>query len=117
MRYYAARQQKHSGKWHYSYLHDGMIKEVGYCLHDGGHPVKRQAELCYRRYLLDKRLRINTQICDPRVKHQCEVKGCEEMTHGGATVSGTRQFFLCKAHRNREVVDKLLPEFAEMYAT
>lgn len=116
MRNYAARQNKKDGKWFFTYIDSdmpGMIYNAGYCQSDDGHKSKEEAELCYRKFLLDERM-VFVQRIDPKRHFPCEVKGCNENTQGGAFIDSEYTIPLCKEHRVREHVDALLPKFTTL---
>jgi hypothetical protein len=71
--------------------------------HDCGHPTKAEAEECYKRYILDQRLHLDSK--DSSSQHKCQV--CGEWTQNFATVGGWSMFILCDAHNNRAEIEKL----------
>jgi len=104
--YYCARQHATNGKWDYTCRNDGRIWPVGYCAeHRGTHDTAEEAQECYKRYMLDTRLRFDVRLKGH--KRQCEAEGCEEWTQGLASLGGLDAFVLCDEHRDREHVEAL----------
>jgi hypothetical protein len=95
--------------------------------HTDGHATRDEAEECYKKYLIDQRLRLDGHMPDTQKKCQSpahweallemkpherdpEAVLCGEWTQGYATVDGdTHRFYLCDEHRTRECVDLLMP--------
>lgn len=120
MNYYAARQREKTKKWDYTCRNDGQIWPVGYCAgrlvdvmkvpedkrepyHEDGHETAEEAQECYKRYVLDNDLRLDSKMSGQQ--RRCEADGCEEWTQGLATIRGGQMFVLCDEHRNRETVE------------
>lgn len=136
MNSYKARQRKDK-KWDYTCKHDGYVWPVGYCAdfrawteqdeikygknpdaalaesfkhrhHCEGHGTEEEACECFRQFMLDQRLGFRDDIENPEELHRCKAPGCNEMTSGEGSCDYSH-WWLCKSHRNRETVDKLLP--------
>lgn len=80
---------------------------VGYCADNcPGHPTKEGAELHWKQFNFDKKLRVGLGSNEERRK--CQV--CKEWTNGRALMDGVffREFVLCEKHNNSEIVRGLL---------
>lgn len=82
--------------------------------HTGGHETKEEACECYKRYLLDQRVRLDAGETKD-TQHRCEVDGCEAWTQKQASVDH-RTFLLCDDHRNMETLEKLF-NVGEMWSS
>jgi len=71
--------------------------------HDDGHATEEEACECYKRYMLDHKLRLGQKYENQMFR--CRV--CKEFTQGYAGVGPWTMFSLCDAHNNREEVEKL----------
>lgn len=122
MNHYAARQRESDKRWDYTCQNGTRIHPVGYCAgklvdvmeipederepyHEHGHDTPEAARECYKRYMLDSRLRLDGKMSDQ--KRMCEAEGCEEWTQGVARVGPMISFVLCDDHRTRETVETL----------
>jgi hypothetical protein len=85
--------------------------------HTDGHPTEAEAGACYRRYLLDHRLRLDMR-CSGDMQRRCQAPdGCEAWTQTAAEVDNGHTWFLCDAHRNRETVELLMPAVGQAMAS
>ena len=91
--YYAKSVADHSGSFH-----------------SDGHASKEEACICYRKYILDNRLRISVAFA--RAPAKCQI--CREQTYLMATVDATR-FILCDQHRNRKQIEVIMPVIYERF--
>lgn len=103
MNYYKASQRKDTKRWDYTCTNDNRTWPIGYCREDGGHETEQEARDCYKRYLLDNRLRLDGDL--EHTQKKCEFAGCDCWTSRYAEVD-MRMFSLCDEHRTREVVEK-----------
>lgn len=71
--------------------------------HRDGHKTASEAIRCYRNYVLDTQLRLDIKLFETQKK--CGV--CSTWTDGVAEVDHFTRFFLCDAHRVREIVAEL----------
>jgi hypothetical protein len=69
--------------------------------HTCGHETEKEAQECYKQYLLDQELRFG-EIQDAQYK--CRI--CKKWTQKYASFS-TSMWFLCDEHCNREGVDQI----------
>jgi hypothetical protein len=70
--------------------------------HSDGHATAEEAAECYKRYLLDHRLKLNLK--DPNSAHKCEA--CGDLTQFLADLD-SHYWILCERHNNRETVETL----------
>lgn len=114
MNYLAARRRGADGPWHFTCKNDGRVRPVGYCAQGGcDHATPEEAQACYRRYLLDNRLRLDGTT----TAHQrCRAPDCSELTDRFAEID-MQTWPLCDAHRSREVVEQLFPEVGEIWSS
>lgn len=105
MRYYDARQNSETKKWHYTVRQDKFIDAVGYCADDAGHATAKEACACYRGYLVENA----TLGMKMSAKLQCEYPGCEEFTKGLAMYGG-RPVVLCEKHQDKASLEAVVPE-------
>lgn len=73
--------------------------------HTDGHATEEEAQECYKKYILDNKLRLNPEPNNPQQMLRCQI--CKEFTAGYASVGMTGIYYLCKEHCNREGVEKL----------
>ena len=77
---------------------------VGYCAEDcsAGHSTKEGAELHWKQFRFDQRLRVGLESKEEKKK--CQV--CEEWTNGRAWIDDEffKEFVLCEKHNNAEAV-------------
>ena len=147
MNYYGARQKQDTKKWDYTCRNDDRIWPVGYCggwkeynkedvtkrlgegMYDGlvreqnqslpfkskyhtdGHDTKEAACSCYRAYLLDQKTRFGEQ---QNQQKKCEV--CQKWTQKFAETSMDIHY-LCEEHLNKETLEKIFPEVAEIISS
>lgn len=111
MNHYRARQLKDGG-WHFTCMNDGRAWPVGYCAEHEPHATKEEACGCYRKWLLDNRLKLNCR--DNHQQRKC--KECGEWTSSYAMCE-TDIVFLCDKHMNRETFEKIVPVFDEMWSS
>lgn len=134
MNYYEPRQRESDQRWDFTCQNDDHVWPVGYCRpwldveeregdpvitqlliteekralpfkdkhHSNGHETAEEAAQCYRQYLLDQKLRLMGEAGERR---ECNV--CDEMTNLYAEIINGPFLSLCKAHNNRETVEKL----------
>ena len=99
--------QRESGRWDYTCTNSDGSCPVGYCaeVNNGHHETQAEAFACYRRYQIDKRLRLDGSHRDEQ--HPCAV--CSAWTQGYAWLQGDghREWPLCDEHRTRESVEHL----------
>lgn len=137
MNYYKARQRLGDKKFEFTCRNGEQTWPVGYCrkfrsytpseisewhvpveelarhqaneskYHDCGHDTEKEAEDCYRKYILDNRVRYTDDVADPPTMTKCKV--CGKFTSGYAEIDHGEIYSLCKEHRNRETLDKILP--------
>lgn len=81
--------------------------------HTCGHDTQKEAEDCYREYLLDKRLRLKLEHTN--AMHPCVV--CKEWTPLYAEVDTTTTWDLCEKHNTYEEVEKLFKAPAEIWCS
>jgi hypothetical protein len=79
--------------------------------HDCGHDSPKEAEECYKQYLLDQKLH---KGFSNEVQRKCQV--CGEWTQHYIEVD-MRFWELCEKHNNRDEVSKLLPAPCETWAS
>jgi hypothetical protein len=77
--------------------------------HLNGHDTKEEACACYKRYLLDNRLVIDSKLTG---KDSCVV--CGARTEYAALLEGMH-YVLCNVHRNRDEVSNLMPVLLEIF--
>lgn len=134
MNYLCALQRKSNGRWDYSrnsvpcgycrrYVpipEDGKVVPIEIAsaenarmlplignFHVDGHATKEEACECYKRYLLDTRLRLRPEEpADASQQNRYEV--CRKFTACHASVGPYRMFMLCPEHQTREHVASLL---------
>lgn len=70
--------------------------------HTHGHATAEEAQECYRRYLLDQRLRMGLKLSDQQQK----CVECSAWTQGLAMIDGSTHLVLCEQHQAREVVER-----------
>jgi len=111
MNYKGPRQRNDSKRWDYTNKNDGRVYPIGYCgeaanepNNEGHHATEAEACECYKKYLLDTRLKLDGTWTNE--KHLCEVRGCSEWTQHYADVDG-HIFDLCDEHRTRAVIEQL----------
>lgn len=131
MRHYSAKQRARDGRWDYTcgqaptgYCHafdvawpQDLAEPVsGYAearaaaivhrdkYHEDGHATADDACACYKRFLLDNRLRTDGRISDQMRK--CEA--CSAWTDRYAQVGGHQMFVLCDNHCQAATVASLL---------
>lgn len=76
--------------------------------HTNGHEAAAEAGACYRQWELDNDLKLYAKpIEEAKELHRCVADGCGEFTAGLACLGQHRNWYLCDAHRNRDVVEKL----------
>jgi hypothetical protein len=76
--------------------------------HSDGHATEREACDCFRQYELDNELEFRTMPKEQaETLHKCQAPECGEFTAGLASLGQYRHFYLCDAHRNRDVVEAL----------
>lgn len=76
--------------------------------HAHGHATAAEAEACYRQYELDQLLRLEGPPAGAESLHRCKAPECSEFTAGVAFLGNHLRFYLCDAHRTREVVEQLI---------
>lgn len=136
MNYYAARQRENDKKWDYTCMNDGRTWPTGYCSrfleakvgeygytietvtrHNSFkdkygphyHETKKEAEDCYKEYLLDNSLHFwpyqapTEEKPMERREYRCQAPGCESYKTGLADINH-RHFHLCDEHQTREVI-------------
>jgi hypothetical protein len=144
MNYYGPRQRQGDKRWDYTCKNDGHTYPVGYCApfrrwtdeelarfgfsrqmveadekleaghHEGGHATEGEACECYKKYLLDRYLRLG-QV-DANHQNRCEV--CGEFTQLYATIpSEMKHWVLCERHNTREGVEKVFPAPSEIWSS
>jgi hypothetical protein len=116
MNYYAARELKTkdgkpSGIWHFTRMNDGLIWAVGYCAEDEGHTTKEEAQECYRRYILENKVR-QGKLAE---WHSCRV--CGAPSKNFADVDGLELLILCDEHNTKEQIEKLTPHFEKIISS
>ena len=80
--------------------------------HEDGHATADEACDCYRRYLLDEKIRLGGH--HENTQHKCVV--CGEWTEMYADVN--YQFWdLCEKHNNRQEVEKLFESVGECWSS
>lgn len=104
MNYYQARERKDGGGWHFTCRNGSSIWAVGYCATHEPHPTRKEAEECYKSYLLDHRLDLDATM-GGGVHKPCEV--CKELTNKMALIDETAHA-LCDQHRTKEQVSALI---------
>lgn len=72
-----------------------------------GHATAEEARAHQKQYLLDHAT-FQDDSKEPRSLHRCEVDGCREMTDGSASLPGGDTRTLCKKHRNRETLERVV---------
>ncbi len=75
--------------------------------HNTGHATVKEAEECYKEYLLDQCLRLMPSEPD-NATQQFRCRVCNKFTACYAAVGAYRLFVLCPDHQSREEVAKLL---------
>ena len=103
-KYFYARRRT-DGRWEFVCRGAGAEFAVGYCPFHDGHPTEREAQACYRQWILDHKLFLDgrSEGCF------CPCVICGELTDRHAQVSfWTRS--LCDRHRNRARVEQIYPE-------
>lgn len=140
MNYYAARQRQSDQRWDYTIRNNTNISPIGYCEpyrwigeffdkfgltnhymidvirsyehkhHNCGHNTKKEAEECYREYLLDQHLQLNKNYVD--TQHKCVV--CCQWTSLYAEIDMS-SWNLCLGHNNRTEVEKLFSSPTEIW--
>jgi hypothetical protein len=138
MRYYAARQRV-DGKWEFAcgnypvgycagykeltekecFLSEKMLEEENAKIalnkdkyHRCGHDTKEEAQICYKNYLLDNRIRFEPEQKDPSQLFKCRV--CGKFCSGYA-ISEYDLFSLCEEHCNRESLSKIMNPPQELW--
>jgi hypothetical protein len=107
MNYYQAREiskdDKPTGKFHYTRMNDGDIRPVGYCASNcPGHDTPEEAAEHYRQYLID-----NAQYDHKMLNQQKQCQICGQWTDQFATTFQYGLFVLCPEHCNRESLEKV----------
>jgi len=75
--------------------------------HTTGHATEEEACECYKKYLLDTQLELQTEEpANASQQHRCQV--CKKFTACHAQCGAYRLFTLCPEHQTREEVEKLL---------
>jgi hypothetical protein len=139
MNYLKARQRQTDKRWCYTNMNDGEVYAVGYChafhelddslpvteaekekhranahkYHTSGHATEDEACECYKRYLLDNRLRLNRTMNDCQKK--CQI--CDTWTDHYATIGTTQFFILCPEHNTIEIVASLFAAPQEVWSS
>lgn len=121
MNYYGPRQRDVDGRWDYTRTSGDFTFADGYCMgysripdsatspkyHTNGHASPEEACECFKEYELDHFLRF-TDDNPKEPLHPCHAPECKEVTSGFAIVTSCMvNWWLCKEHRTREVVDFL----------
>lgn len=92
-----------TGRWHFTCRNRRLgTWPVGYCAEHEPHDSPTEARQCYRRWLLDRRLRLAGRMSGQA--RPCEV--CGEWTDRFAEVDHGSLWALCDEHRTREVVEE-----------
>jgi hypothetical protein len=79
--------------------------------HDNGHATAEEAVDCHRLYELDHHLEFFADRPNADTAHRCQAQGCATFTSGLADLrGGHKHWWLCEAHRTREVVEALWPK-------
>jgi len=116
--YYAARQRQDNGKWDFTCMNDGRGRPVGYCAEAGGshHDTEEEAQACYRKYLLDTRVRYRShKEGEAGTYEKCKV--CGKLTNGYAEVGHLSIYFLCQEHQTREALEEVYGEVGEIWSS
>jgi len=87
-------------------MNDGKIWAVGYCAEFGGghHDTAEEAVECYRKWMLDNRLRFRPPVENQQGTYRYCAE-CKKLTNGYADVN-LSIIFLCEEHQTKEIVDK-----------
>lgn len=127
-------RQRHDGRWDYAYNNvpwgycraykpipeddsfvpahlakqenEKMVAVLGN-FHADGHATELEACACYKRFLLDTKLRL-MQLEPENASQQNRCQVCKKFTACYATVGPYRMFTLCLDHQTRVEVEKLL---------
>lgn len=113
MNHDAARRKQGDKLWHYTrHNKRSGTYPIGYCAHDcPGHATAEEAREHYKQYLLDNAT-FKDDSAEPEHLHRCEVEGCKTLTDGSVSMPGYGVHrTLCKDHRNRETLEKIINVF------
>lgn len=108
MNYYQAREiikdGKSTGKYHYTYMNDGVVRPAGYCRDEcPGHSTKEKAEEHYRKYMVDTAAITSFEQYSKCV--ECEKLTNTAFCYGPGKMSTVD---LCEKHLTREILDKYI---------
>lgn len=137
MRHLLALQRK-DGRWDFVCMRKDTVRPVGYCreydaidvmnyplsdeeqhhmrsfahkYHTDGHDTAEEAQECYKRYLLDQRLRLGQRMSNQQQK--CRI--CDAWTDQFVTIGASTLYVLCSQHNNRESVAELYKAPTEIW--
>lgn len=92
---------------HLARRHNEQMEPLKDNFHTTGHATRKEAEDCYKKYLLDTQLSLLTsEPPNAQQQHKCMV--CGTWTACFAHVGTYRLFVLCPEHQTREAVESLL---------
>ncbi len=114
MRYYAPRQRRDTGKWHYTLMVGGKITPVGFCAEDcPGHDTPQGAADHFKEFLLEKTMR---KMNVPELR-MCMV--CDSPTGRRVHIGKGKpiKLILCQEHQSRTDIESLVnfDKIAESY--
>lgn len=111
-----APKQLADGRWRYAAANSRGGGPIGYCFdhRDEGHATADEARECFGRYVVDTAMNMLADrpdlIPDSKVDaaYRCEAPECDNWQSASLSVGGYRTVTLCKEHRTREHVERVL---------
>jgi hypothetical protein len=105
---YLSPRQLRPNLWVYTVENKYGVHLIGYCAENcGGHSSPEGACEHYKHYLIDKAI-YHGDSEHPKSSFTCEVKGCKEITDGCAELLDESFYDLCKNHRNKETLKRIV---------